>query len=44
MQKNINGNMLRKMLLAGASLLEENKNYLPGEKNEIANVTKTHIY
>ena len=28
MQKNINGNMLRKMLLAGASLLEDNKNYV----------------
>ena len=28
MQKSINGNMLRKMLLAGASLLEENKNYV----------------
>lgn len=28
MQKNINGNMLRKMLLAGASLLEENKSYV----------------
>ena len=28
MQKNINGTMLRKMMLAGASLLEENKNYV----------------
>lgn len=28
MQKSINGNMLRKMMLAGASLLEENKNYV----------------
>lgn len=28
MQKNINGNMLRKMLLAGASLLEDNKKYV----------------
>lgn len=28
MQKSINGNMLRKMLLAGASLLEENKKYV----------------
>ena len=28
MQKSINGIMLRKMMLAGASLLEENKNYV----------------
>ena len=28
MQKNINGIMLRKMMLAGASLLEENKSYV----------------
>ncbi len=28
MQKSINGTMLRKMMLAGASLLEENKNYV----------------
>ena len=28
MQKSINGSMLRKMMLAGASLLEENKNYV----------------
>lgn len=28
MQKSINGNMLRKMLLAGASLLEDNKKYV----------------
>ena len=28
MQKSINGNMLKKMLIAGASLLEENKDYV----------------